>query len=208
MENDLDFEAAYWGDCTRTLDEENKQFVYARYMGLRSEYPYRIDAPVDQHFRVLDVGGGPTSMALKLPAAHVSGTVVDPLMSRFPPWVRARYLWRRLMPVALKGEDMTLENVGLHEEVWLYNVLQHTEDPAKVVANALALGSVLRFFEWCFIPPHEGHPHEITPDLIQSAIGGAAMATGRALTTTVTCNQPINELGCVGHAFAGIVRPA
>jgi hypothetical protein len=53
MAHYLDVKAAYWGDCTNTFDEEQKHYVYARYMGLGRKH-YSFDA---QGRRVLDIGG-------------------------------------------------------------------------------------------------------------------------------------------------------
>ena len=62
-----------------------------------------------------------------------------------------------------------------YDEVWLYNVLQHVGDPAKVVANAvgrLAQGGCLRLFEWINIPADDCHPHVLTPDGILNWLCG------------------------------------
>src|ERR1700758_2150796 len=84
MEHDLRFEAAYWGDCTNTFDEERKHYVYARCMALD-----RQDFSFDVHDRrILDIGGGPASILLKTVKLK-EGKVCDPL--RYPGWVYERY---------------------------------------------------------------------------------------------------------------------
>ena len=197
--NDLDFEADYWGDCANTVDEDTKHFVYAKYMGLDAQYPRAILHP-NNGVDVADIGGGPTSMLLK---TCLKGTVIDPLMKRFPDWVRDRYTCHGLNWSSQKGEDL---NLPYHDESWIYSVLQHTEDPAAVVASSLKIAPVLRFFEWCFLPPHEGHPHEITPGMLMDAFEAAAVAQGKRKSLEIHLNGVINEMGCVGHAFAGVVR--
>lgn len=73
----------------------------------------------------------------------------------------------------------------------LYNVLQHVEDPEKVIANARAISprGELHMFEWIDIPPHEGHPHMLTEAMLSKATGrrgrvvelrGEYECTGRA----------------------------
>ena len=32
--NDLKFESEYWGDCTNTFDEDQKHYIYAKYLQL------------------------------------------------------------------------------------------------------------------------------------------------------------------------------
>lgn len=148
-----DFEAAYWGSCVNTFDEEQKHWTYARCMGLdRAGYSFDVRGA-----SVIDIGGGPVSMLLKTVNLG-RGLVVDPL--EWPPWVYARYAAGGIEAMVLCGED--LDSGPGWDEAWLYNVLQHTDDPAKVVANARRAARLVRLFEWVDIPPHEGHPHMLT----------------------------------------------
>ena len=61
--NDFDFEKNFWNNCTNTFNEEVKQYSYATHMGLTvSKYNIIIEPK-----RILDIGGGPCSMLLKVP---------------------------------------------------------------------------------------------------------------------------------------------
>jgi hypothetical protein len=157
-EQDFDFEASYWGDCTNTFDEERKQFVYAECMGLPIQ-GFRIMTP---GLRVLDVGGGPVSMLLK---AHglKQGLVWDPL--RYPAWTVDRYRIKNIGVRCAYGEDVNEQG---WDEVWMYNCLQHTHDPRRIIENCLRAGRVFRIFEWIDIPPHEGHPQMLTKELLDA----------------------------------------
>lgn len=189
--NDLAFEAAYWGDCTNTFDEEQKHYVYARLMGL-TRVGFSFDACGKS---VLDIGGGPVSMLLKCTNRGPS-IVADPLMMRYPKWVRERYNTAGIpTPCAYRGEDLVAAfgNSTQYDEVWIYNCLQHVDDPAKIIANARALAPVLRIFEWVNIPPHEGHPHMLTREKLDEWIDS------RGSVATL-----VGEGGCFGEAYFGV----
>jgi hypothetical protein len=83
----LRFEAAYWGDCLNTHDEDTKQLVYAQHMNLNLGH-HRVELDGQ---RVLDVGSGPSSLLLKATGRGRFCAVLDPLMDHFPRWVRDRY---------------------------------------------------------------------------------------------------------------------
>jgi hypothetical protein len=195
MENHADFEAAYWGDCCNTFDEEQKHYVYARYMGI-AQVGYSFNTGSK---RILDIGGGPVSMLLKS-TNLAGGVVVDPLMGKYPSWVRQRYECRDIVAACWRGEDIPIDQAfGAAfrcDEAWIYNVLQHTDDPEKVIKNAFSAAPVLRLFEWIDIPPHEGHPHMLTADSLTRWLGQAGNIVALA------------EQGCYGRAFYGVfLRP-
>jgi len=185
MENHYDFERSYWGDCCNTYDEETKQLVYARFMGLsRTHYSFDMKGK-----SVLDIGGGPSSLLLK--AVNLSrGKVVDPI--EYPQWTRDRYLLKNIEYSCNVGEEIDEEG---WDEVWIYNCLQHAVDPAEILRNAKKAAKVLRIFEWIDIPAHDGHPHELTE---------------RSLTEWIQPKDQrgyvvqLNESGCVGKAFFGV----
>lgn len=180
--NDLKFESEYWGDCTNTFDEDQKHYVYARYMGLQQEhYSFNVFGKT-----VLDIGGGPTSILLKTKSLK-EGLVCDPL--KYPEWTRLRYLEKNINVKIIRGEDVVEEG---WDEVWIYNCLQHTDDPAKIINNARKSAKVLRIFEWIDIPPHEGHPQMITKEFLDQCIGQAGNTVQLA------------EKGCFGRAYYNI----
>jgi 2-polyprenyl-3-methyl-5-hydroxy-6-metoxy-1,4-benzoquinol methylase len=155
-------ERLWWGTCSNTLGEELKQLVYARYMGIEfyedHRSPYNIDLGEKS---VLDIGGGPCSLLLKA-AGGGSLVVMDPLPA--PPWIRLRYHEACITQDFLAGEaEMTFP--GPYDEVWIYNVLQHTENPQRVAKNALTAlkpGGTLRVFEWIDTEINEAHPHSFS----------------------------------------------
>jgi hypothetical protein len=180
-DEDYEFEKAYWGDCCNTYDEETKQFVYGRLMGLRQTH-YGFDVVGK---RVLDIGGGPSSLLLK--AVNLSeGKVVDPIA--YPQWTVDRYETKNISVSVSLGEDIEEEG---WDEVWMYNCLQHTVDPEKIVQKALRAAPIFRIFEWVDVPAHEGHPHKLTEVSLNEWIG------------QLGCTANLSEFGCYGRAYYG-----
>lgn len=168
MKQPQDFEREWWGDCGNTFGEETKQLVYARLMGLERTHdgtnsPFSFDVGGK---KILDIGGGPSSLILKT-RNRGACKVVDPCP--YPQWVTIRYAECGIEYSRTRGEDV---NEKEFDEVWIYNVLQHVENPELIIKNALRAGKVLRLFEWIGVPAHEGHPHELTEEKLNEWIGG------------------------------------
>lgn len=189
MNNHYEFERSYWGDCCNTYDEETKQYVYASLMEIPRDH-YTLRAYVNT---IVDIGGGPSSMLLKT-VGFGTGYVVDPI--EYPIWTRYRYDLKRINYLQMRGEDLNKAPYPLKaDEVWIYNVLQHTDDPALIIKNAREIAPVIRMFEWIDIPAHDGHPQELTQDFLENALG----RTGRVTDLYGTG-------GCSGRAFYGVFR--
>jgi hypothetical protein len=181
-----DFERSFWGNCCNTYGEETKQFVYAKRMGLELTGNWRSSFNIDmQDTSVVDVGGGPVSLLLK--CINVRGTVVDPL--KYPTWVTHRYEAASINHWQIRGED--LYQGMQYDEVWIYNVLQHVDDPALIIKNAHMIGGMIRLFEWIDFPPHPGHPHMLTEEFLLNALGSEGQT------------EYLNEYGCIGRCFYG-----
>lgn len=181
------FEAHWHGDCVNSYSEETKQLSYAWRMGLRTvEYGGHWPVYDLQGKSVLDIGGGPASILLKT----INGkdlVMVDPCP--YPQWVRSRYAAKKILWSRVKGEDIGSTS-GRYDEVWIYNCLQHVDNPQAIIENARAVAPVLRIFEWIDIPAHEGHPHELKEDLLNEWIGAEG-----------TVEYMTGENGCYGRAY-------
>lgn len=179
--DDLKFERNYWGDCCNTFDEEQKHYIYGRLMGLNlCGYSFDVGNKT-----VLDIGGGPVSMLLKCVNLK-SGLVCDPIV--YPEWTIDRYMMKKINVIHKRGEDIDCSG---YDECWIYNCLQHTEDPVLVIKNAKKAAKTLRIFEWIDIPAHEGHPHCLTESFLNDAIG----KTGKIIK--------LSQQGCFGSAYFG-----
>jgi len=169
-EDTQDHELGFWlqdnFNCANTFIEDRKQFeIYSLRLKLNQNH-YKIDM---EGKSVIDIGAGPSSILLKS-QNYSKAYAVDPLMDRFPAWVKLRYLENGIKPVAAKGEDVKLdEKVDI---VLCYNVLQHTIDPEQVIENMKKLGKVIHIFEWVDIPADDKHPHVLKSDLLDKWLGG------------------------------------
>lgn len=180
-----DWERDWWGTCQNTYGEETKQFVYASRMGLKTyrdgKSPYNFSCAG----KILDIGGGPSSMLLKCPRA--TGAVVDPC--KYPSWVVARYSAANIRYVRARAEEM--DETG-YDEAWIYNVLQHVVDPERVIHNARRAAKIIRLFEWVEHGVSAGHPHNLTQADLDRWLGGIGKV------------EQVNEIGATGLAYYGI----
>ena len=187
-------EKDWWGDCANTYWEETKQLIYANRMGIDFTWdeqgPYNIDK---KGLDILDIGGGPSSLLLKTKGFH-HALVADPC--EYPEWVAERYKAHGVDYIKTAGED--LNSVALCDEVWMYNVLQHTKSPEKIIKNAMAAlkpGGIFRIFEWVNHPTNTAHPHSLSPAELREWIGQKGGAV-----------EFLNENGCHGEAFYGAFK--
>lgn len=180
----LIWEQRWWGDCKNTTGEEEKQKTYAKYMEIKLDGDNFIVEK--NNIKVIDIGGGPVSMMLKTPQIK-EGKVYDP--STYPDWTIERYKEHGIEYVKKGGEEV---NETGYDEVWIYNCLQHTQDPALIIANAKRAGKRLRIFEWIDMPQEVGHPHILTQENLEKWIGQPGNV------------KHINENGATGKCFYGV----
>lgn len=185
-----DWESDWWGNCLNTYQEETKQQVYAKKMGLLSfnflgKYPvYDL-----KNKNVLDIGGGPVSLLLKCINRGVC-CVVDPC--NYPKWVYDRYTQNKIYFMQIKGED--IKEGDIFDEVWIYNVLQHVDDPELIIKNAISSSKVIRIFEWVEIPEDDGHIHVLTKEKLDQWLGGEGKI------------EYINDFGAHGKCYYGVFK--
>lgn len=182
-----EWERGWWGDCANTYHEEEKQLVYANRMGL---FPFH-DGKGPYNFglggaSVIDIGGGPASLLLKC-VNRGDCKVVDPLP--FPPWVTLRY--RDCGIQYEQGQAECITDTG-YDEAWIYNVLQHVEDPALVIRRASRAAKIIRLFEWLGIADGTGHLHALEEAQLNDWLEGIGKV------------ERLSEHGCCGMAYFGI----
>lgn len=186
-------ETAWWGDVANTFHEEQKQLAYAQRMGLYATLNCAHPPTFDIGGRsVIDIGGGPVSLLLKC-VNRGRAVVADP--AQFPPWVEERYGQCGIEYWRTEGESDTLTGYSF-DDAWIYNVLQHTVDPEKVIANARGLAKTIRLFEWIEVDPYPGHPHRLERETLDEWLGSPGFAA------------QIDDSGAVGHAYYGVFRGA
>ena len=178
-----EWELDWHGSCVNSFNEERKQLEYAELMGLKRSPTHKTPYTFDLHGKqILDVGSGPYSLLLKC-RNFVGSTVTDPLMDKFPEWVRQRYKEHGLQTENVPGENIKIE--GSYSEVWIYNVLEHTYNPEKIIKNAKAAGKIIRIFEWLDTPPNIGHPQVLRAEKLDKWLGGEGKVTEHKRGNTI-----------------------
>lgn len=182
---DQRWERDWWGNCCNTLSEDLKQISYFTRLGFVETKNAKSHFTFDMGGKsVLDIGGGPSSFLLR--CINVHGSVLDPC--DYPHWVRQRYDAAKIWHLQARGEDVDDLKV---DEVWMYNLLQHVEDPEKIVRNARKMGKLVRCFDWLEQGVLPGHPQNLTEETMNQWFGG---------TGTV---EMIDENGATGKCYYG-----
>lgn len=169
MDEHQKYEREWWGNCANTFSEEARQITYAHRMGLvNTPDPYTGRWPQYDlgNKSILDIGGGPSSLLLKC-INHGSCAIVDPCP--YPEWTRRRYALAGITVFEEPAESFSSRQK--FDEAWIYNVLQHVQDPFEVINCAKQHAKVLRIFDWINTPPSLGHPHTLTKNLLDQWIG-------------------------------------
>lgn len=191
MNEHQEYEKDWWGDCANTYGEEEKQLTYAKYMGLtmfhNGKSPYNIDI---QDKTIVDIGGGPSSLLLKCVNFKYS-EVIDPCP--YPQWIIDRYTQHGVNFINEPAEHWT-KTADFVDEVWCYNVLQHTEYPELILSDMWFYGKVIRLFEWIETRITLGHPHSFTKEYFDKRLHGEGKV--------VQLNTPTLK----GKAYYGIFK--
>lgn len=153
-----EWERRWWGDCQNTQGEEDKQLEYLKFMEISTNLKGK---------NVCDIGGGPVSILLKCCSLGKRCTVVDPGM--YPGHTVERYNKAGIRVAQVQAEDF--RSRLSFDEVWIYNVLQHVEDPKLLADTCKLLGVRVRVFEWIDIPIYRGHLHSPSAKDLQSWFG-------------------------------------
>lgn len=191
-----EWEADWHGNCINSLNEELKQIVYAEKMGLfrtpTPKTPYNYDL---EEKSILDIGGGAYSLLLKC-VNFSDAYVADPLVKKYPDWVIKRYNSMGIVAVGVSGEDLLdkINEKKIFDEVWIYNVLEHVKDPKKIIKNALAVGNIVRIFEWIETRTNIGHPQTLHQIELDKWLGGEGKV------------EKVSRNGAVGLAYFGVFK--
>lgn len=184
------WEAEWHDTCINSYNEETKQYIYTRFMGL-DEYKTNYYGQIGWDFgekSVLDVGCGPYSILMKSKAKLKHG--IDPCI--YPFWVYNRYDAADVFIYRIPAEDFVADKV--YDEVLIYNCLQHVINPKKIIDNVLACSKLVRIFEWVETGISDGHLHDLHANELDEWLGG------KGKTNYI-------EIGpCVGPAYWGIFK--
>ena len=164
-EKATEFETNWWGlePNERWNEEVRKQATYAAKMGL----PEDLDIGPTT---VLDIGCGPTSMLLRSNRHGAPAVGVDPLPVSKE--TLQRYAAANVTFWNHKAEQFDAAEWPSFEEAWIYNCLQHTEDPVAILEEVAKAARTVRIFEWINLDPAPGHPQTLTESLFAKAFEG------------------------------------
>lgn len=195
------WESCWWAECVNTYDEQLKQQIYADYMRITqfikqsSSFEYggakhvRGGSYFDLAGRsVLDIGGGPVSLLLRC-RNFSHAVIVDPC--DYPEWVEGRYKAAGIKLIKKRAEDVKFSSK--FDEAWLYNVLQHVQDPVKVIELAKRSAKKVRVCEPLNVGECIGHPHNLTKEMLDKAFERTGL--------TEQCNGLIK-----GNMYFGVFR--
>ena len=160
-----DTEEEFWSYYPLHLMEMDKQTFYAKHVGLFSweeESPYIIDL---QGKSVIEIGAGPNGLVLR--CTNGRRKVIDPL--DLPNWMKERYEYFGVEYEKIKAEDM---NEDGWDEVWVFNVMQHVEDPELSIFNIKNCAKTIRIFDWLETPTDKMHPNSFTKQWYDDKLGG------------------------------------
>lgn len=185
-----EWEKQWHGNCVNSYNEETKQYIYARLMGL-DVYKVNYFGQMGWNFgdkNILDVGCGPYSLLMKSNAKLKVG--IDPCS--YPEWVRMRYEAADVTFIQVVAEEWKTHEV--FDEVLIYNCLQHTINPKKIIENVLACSKIVRIFEWVEQGISDGHIHDLHANELDEWLKGSG-------------KTEYIEIGpCVGMAYWGIFK--
>jgi hypothetical protein len=122
---------------------------------------------------VIDIGCGPFSILQRVQVGF--GCAVDPI--DYGP-LEQGYATAGLSRLFCRGEDLADILPGANfDEAWIYNCLQHVEDPTAVLGQAIRIAKRVRLFEWINLPPYTGHLHMLTVPMLMAPFKEAGWHT-------------------------------
>ena len=175
-------ETLFWGNCydKNAFNEIVKQPTYIRLMGLAPDW----DEDIQLYGKtILDIGGGPWSILLRCVGLGIPCMVVDPC--NFPSSVRRRYRVYGIQFSQIKAEDLPINL--FFDEIWIYNCLQHVENPDTIIKYALSHSKTLRIAEWLNTEINDMHPHTFTYEWFVERFKGYKSEGGIYLASENEC---------------------
>ena len=97
------------------------------------------------------------------------GIVVEPLIDRWPSYIREDYEKIGVEIIAAPYEDLEIDEQI--DETWFFNVVQHVLDPQEQLEIAKKTSKVIRVFESIGSATDDAHPHYITEETFTEVLG-------------------------------------
>lgn len=118
---------------------------------------------------IVEVGAGPRGSILLTEGNFKRGIVVEPLIDRWPSYIREDYEKIGVEIIAAPYEDLEIDEQI--DETWFFNVVQHVLDPQEQLEIAKKTSKVIRVFESIGSATDDAHPHYITEETFTEVLG-------------------------------------
>ena len=148
------------------IDIDNNQYVYSWDVIFKMlDMPY-LDY---QNKIIIDVGSGPAGPLLYCKNTSNLSTCVEPLMNKYNPMVKKRYLDHNLQVFIGPFESYNYNQKV--DETWFFNILQHCIDPEESLKKAIENSKIIRIFEPIDTNINEEHPHSFSETWFKNILG-------------------------------------
>jgi hypothetical protein len=85
---------------------------------------------------------------------------LEPLFDKFPEEIKKLYNDNNINVIIDKAEN--LDTNLIFDEIWIFNLLQHVQDPDVLLEKCKKVGKIIRIFEPIEWPTDICHPHSFT----------------------------------------------
>jgi hypothetical protein len=140
----------------------------------RYEYSYQIihfilktDIESLKTKSILEIG--PAFFASLLYLQVSSATILEPLFDRFPKGIQDLYIEKNIEIEKTLAEYF--DDYFKFDEIWLFNVLQHTLNPLEILNKLKNSGKTIRIFEPINTSCDIAHPHSLSVEHFRGIFG-------------------------------------
>jgi len=160
-------ESEYWQIFTAEAETLKQQEQYMEALYIKHDYYHAPDTSLNMsNLKALDVGGGPVSILLrtnKLRGNQHSGidvgVVIDPLIITEHQKLRYKYYGLNFIQDQAENINKYFLEKGYFDECFIYNCLQHVENPLKILDRISFVSKKIRIAEPLYIPKDKLHIH-------------------------------------------------
>jgi 2-polyprenyl-3-methyl-5-hydroxy-6-metoxy-1,4-benzoquinol methylase len=165
-------EQVNWDACFRNNEMDTlREISFRRYSGIM-EIEHEQDL---SGLRILDIGAGYTSI-LPLFKNYGKSAVVDP---SYPyDEIVTYYFKHNITYICMTAEKFLKTNPSIRnfDEIWIYNVLKHVQNPDVILDNLAKRASKIRIAELTDDITDVAHPFIIKPDWLKEKLISISVA--------------------------------
>lgn len=135
---------------------------YFKYLGIERNQQYKY---------ILEIG--PADFPALMFCENFRGAIIEPMPSPFLSEICSR------CNIALITRQVEIFHLPKSDEIWLFNIMQHVQNPDEFVNKCKESAETIRFFEPIDQPTCEYHPHTFSKDDYVKWYGGVQNYTDR-----------------------------